>query len=373
MSWLSDLAAALEARRIPRRERRRILLELEDHLECAPGCESRMGDPRELASRFADELATSEARSSAFQAFGALAVTAVALVASQLALGAGGSYPGFDHGLSLALLFPALLGMVVAPQAALVAGTLAAVRALRRRGRRRLPAAEIALIRRRSRVALGAGLATMGGLELYVADFSQRLPGWWLGMTAALGVVGTAALLTAWRRLARTAAVVGGTPGPAGDLLEDLPLPGADWLRRAPWRIGAVASLLAGLAITAVTGHAEHSLLEGLQRGMLEGIAAAVGFTLLGRTIGARPAPLPATTRAPRPTATPRGPHTSAPPPWADALLVGDADRSRAELVLRQGYADGRLTLAELTERVIAVHRARTAGELRALLADLPG
>ena len=39
-----------------------------------------------------------------------------------------------------------------------------------------LPAGEIALIHRRARVALAAGFATMAGLELYVVDFSQRLP-----------------------------------------------------------------------------------------------------------------------------------------------------------------------------------------------------
>ena len=54
MSWLDTLAGELRARRVPRRERARILLELRDHIECEPGCEERLGDPRELAITFAD-------------------------------------------------------------------------------------------------------------------------------------------------------------------------------------------------------------------------------------------------------------------------------------------------------------------------------
>ncbi len=142
MSWAQQLADELTACGVLGRERRRIVLELQDHIACEPGCQERLGDPHELAARFADELATDGARRGAFAAFGALVLAALALIVSQLAIGHAGGYPGFDHGHSLALFLPAALGMFIAPQAALVAGTLAALRALRRLRRAVLPAAE---------------------------------------------------------------------------------------------------------------------------------------------------------------------------------------------------------------------------------------
>jgi hypothetical protein len=82
---------------------------------------------------FADELAASAARGSSFVTFAALAVAAVVMIVSQLTLGRLSHYPGYSNGLSMLLFLPAILGMLVAPQIALVAGTLAAWRALRRR------------------------------------------------------------------------------------------------------------------------------------------------------------------------------------------------------------------------------------------------
>jgi DUF1707 SHOCT-like domain len=40
--------------------------------------------------------------------------------------------------------------------------------------------------------------------------------------------------------------------------------------------------------------------------------------------------------------------------------------------VLRQAYAEGRLDGAELDERTDAALRAKTVGELRGLIADIP-
>jgi uncharacterized protein DUF4190/uncharacterized protein DUF1707 len=54
------------------------------------------------------------------------------------------------------------------------------------------------------------------------------------------------------------------------------------------------------------------------------------------------------------------------------APLAGTADRERALDVLKAGFAEGRLTLTELDERVALVRAARTYGELASLLADLP-
>ncbi len=286
MSWLDHLADELTARGVPRGEQRRIVLELRDHIESEPGCEARLGDPRQLALEFADELATDRARRSAFDGFGALAVAAVALLVSQLALSPAGGYPGFNRGLSLGLFVPAALGMFVAPQVALVSGTLAVLRALRRRRARTLPAAELALIRRRARIGLNGGIATVIGLELYVVDFSSVLPGWWLALVGGLAGIGGVALAGASRRLAVAGAIVTATSGSAGDVFDDLPAIGWSWLRRRPWRLGAIASLGVGVGLTLVGWHAERSLIEGIERGAFEGLAAAAGFGLLGRAIG---------------------------------------------------------------------------------------
>ena len=198
--------------------------------------------------------------------FGALAIAAVALLVSQLAIQAAGGYPGFNHGLSLALFIPAALGMFVAPQVALVAGILAALRAVRRRKLRILPAAELALIRRRAWVALGAGIATAVGPELYVVDFSSVLPGWRLSLVASLSAVAGVALLAASTTVAGAGAVATATPGGAGDVFDDLPVIRRQWLRSNPWRLGVVASLSVALAMTLVAWHAERSLIEGIER-----------------------------------------------------------------------------------------------------------
>lgn len=59
---------------------------------------------------------------------------------------------------------------------------------------------------------------------------------------------------------------------------------------------------------------------------------------------------------------------------WAvdDRIRISDADRDRAAARLRDHFAEGRLTREELDERVIATLTARTAGELRRVMADLP-
>jgi hypothetical protein len=288
MTWLDRLAAELSARGLTGASRRRILVELRDHIECEPGCEERLGDPRELAAGFADELATARARRSAFHVFAALSVAAVALVGSQVALASLG-YPGFKNGLTVVLFIPALIGLFVAPQVALVAGTLAALRAVRRRRETTLPAAELALIRRRARVALGAGYGVVGGLGLYMINFGQVLPVWWLALVGGLSALAAGALFAAATSLARAGSVISAAGGGAGDVFDDLPLIGVRWLRVRPWLLGSAASVAAGIVFTVFEAHAEHSWIEGIQRGAFEGLAAGVGFALLGRAIGVRP------------------------------------------------------------------------------------
>jgi len=261
MSWLLALDGELRLRGMRGRDRARIVLELADHIECDPGSEERLGDPAKLAAIFVDELVTAKSRRAAFDVFTALAATALVLAVSQAGLGQFG-YPGFNGPLGRVLVWPALFCVVLAPQVALVCGTLGALRAFRCRGATVLPAAEVGLITCRARLGLAAGAAVTFGVALSLAEAWQRLPAAWLGLAGGLGAVAVAALVS-WR-----------------------------WLRVKPWRLGVLTSLLAAVLMTALEARVEHSLAEGLQRGLIEGLAAGLGFALLGRAIGAH-APRP--------------------------------------------------------------------------------
>lgn len=54
-------------------------------------------------------------------------------------------------------------------------------------------------------------------------------------------------------------------------------------------------------------------------------------------------------------------------------LRASDVDRERVADVLRAAAADGRLTLAELQERLDTLYAAKTYGELEPVVDDLPG
>lgn len=56
----------------------------------------------------------------------------------------------------------------------------------------------------------------------------------------------------------------------------------------------------------------------------------------------------------------------------ASGLRIGDAERDSAIQLLTRHFADGRLTQLEHGERTSLALRAKTAGELDALFADLP-
>ena len=55
-----------------------------------------------------------------------------------------------------------------------------------------------------------------------------------------------------------------------------------------------------------------------------------------------------------------------------DDLRASHADRDQTVSLLQQHYQAGRLTVTELEERTGKALAARTLGDLRALLADLP-
>jgi hypothetical protein len=56
-----------------------------------------------------------------------------------------------------------------------------------------------------------------------------------------------------------------------------------------------------------------------------------------------------------------------------DSIRVSDADRDRVTGELRDHFAAGRITPSELDERLSATLNAKTFGDLRRIMADLPG
>ena len=55
-----------------------------------------------------------------------------------------------------------------------------------------------------------------------------------------------------------------------------------------------------------------------------------------------------------------------------ERIRASDADRERVTARLRDHYAEGRLTSEELDERTSAALNAKTFGDLRRVMADLP-
>ncbi len=55
-----------------------------------------------------------------------------------------------------------------------------------------------------------------------------------------------------------------------------------------------------------------------------------------------------------------------------DRMRISDADREDVTARLREHFAEGRLTSDELDERITATLSAKTFGDLRSVMADLP-
>ncbi|WP_280718657.1 DUF1707 domain-containing protein [Kitasatospora sp. MAP5-34] len=74
----------------------------------------------------------------------------------------------------------------------------------------------------------------------------------------------------------------------------------------------------------------------------------------------------------PRPEPQDRRPALDTAPVAEAELRASDADRERIAELLRDAYAEGRLTMEEHSERIEAAYQARTLGELAPLTRDLP-
>ena len=273
-AFLERLDHELANRGVRRTLRQRIALEYADHLACDPESEPQLGDPRELAGEFAAELAADDARRVARDAFMALALTALALVAGQLTIAGAGGYPGYNNGFSTALAIPTILTILIAPQIALVAGSLAALRAFRTRHSRRLPDAEVVLIRRRSAIAVGAGLATCAAMVLFATDHTRQMAGWWVALQVGLAAAAAWALAMVAVRARQSRHTVGAVPGTSGGIVDDVPT--LALVAAHPRGACATAAVSAGVASTVLGGVAERSLVEGLERGTFEAIVVGV-------------------------------------------------------------------------------------------------
>lgn len=286
-AYLRDLNDQLRRRGVPRRARRRILTEAADHLQSDAHAVSRFGEAAFIAQRFSDEMGWRAARRSALEVFAALAVAGVLLAALGVAWSADGSLQAIAFGLGspAPVLVAALLA--VAPQVSFAAGTLAVLRVWRRSGSATLPATEVRIVRRRTAVALLAGLATMAALASYALLFAEHLPPW-SARAAVGGALGAALLLLAcgvpmiraWRY---QVAVDGG----AGDVFVDIGARFAQPMGRSPWVFAALVSSLAGLIVFGA-GLVAADGFDGALRGLAEGTACLTGFAVFSRYLGMR-------------------------------------------------------------------------------------
>jgi len=174
----------------------------------------------------------------------------------------------------------ALSVMIVAPQVAFVAGGLALLRALRLRSRV-LPTRELVILKRRTGVALAFGFVTMGALALYAHEFRPTLASWWVMLTYASTLAASSLLLAAAVPTVRAARLRPEMAGGACDVFDDL------GFRLEPWRFACLVALGVGFAVW-LAGIAQGDPIDGLLRGVFEGLACLGGFAVLGRYLGLR-------------------------------------------------------------------------------------
>ena len=280
--YLRELEAELGAVGIRGSRRRRILAETEDHLH-----ESRdpvlFGDPKLIAARFADELATSGARRAADFAFVALGPAGLAYA---LLIGLNRPGPDITSAKTLWLGLTSAAVLALAPQISLAAGLLAIALAWRLRTTTAAPAAAIRLLHRRAAVALGAGAATFAGAAVYAVEYTPAVPSWWTNFAFAATGTALVPIVFAAVTLRRTARLKAQALGPAGDVFDDL-APLVDRiplrLRGHPWRF---CVLVAGaIAAAALVGG---GLDEGPRNAVAEFVAVCGGFAVFGRFLGLR-------------------------------------------------------------------------------------
>lgn len=295
--FLAEVASRLDEVGVRGAAARRVLAEVQDHLEeAAPDGDpaSRFGDAGEFAHAVAAELATVGTRRATFTTFGALALVGMGFVASFALVDAAGGWPDVFAGRVDAVGPLAGLAMFLGPQVSFVCGCLALVAALRLRRPAVVGGEELRLLRRRSAVALAAAAASLAALALYALNFQGQLAAWWTWATIVGGIALGVPLGVAAVGLARSARPAAASGGPAGDVFVDLapvfrlPLVRSLELPRHSWGLALVCA--AGVAMVGFVGgwYVEGDPGSGLVLGVLEGAALLACFAALGRQLGLR-------------------------------------------------------------------------------------
>jgi MFS family permease len=278
MTYLDRLGRELSAVGIHGRLRDRILAEAADHL--AEGEVERFGEPAALAREFADELATSRSRRATLAALAALAGAAAVFAAAWLLTVAAGGWGDIFSAEWAPFGVAAAIGMLVCPQVSFAAGLLAALRVARRRHERRLPAAEVDLLLRRTRVALAFGALTLASVVLYAFEFRAGFASWYVLTVAPAAAALTLPLAGAALLTRHAAAVKSSVPGDAGDVFDDLPLE----LPRSPWLLLAATAGAAAFAALVAGGVTN----EGPRNAVAEIVLVVAGFLAFGKRLGLR-------------------------------------------------------------------------------------
>jgi hypothetical protein len=299
--YLDSLSAELH---VPRRERMRIVAEVRDHLEesVAAGrseleAVEAFGEPRELAARFHEELASASARRAGWR-------TALLMVALFVGLAASTLGPAND--------FPFGVVVFIGAQLAFVAGGLGVARWLRYR--HGVPPARLADLYRANGLAVAcAGVVALAELMDAAINLSLALA---VGSAVVL-VAAAAAGLSVARSIARARVVEAGDAPTDDDALDDLLalrslappavgrladralelVPSWRWLdlRWHPWRFCLLVAAVCGVALAAQHGVAEggatvawRPLAAGLAIASIEAAAVISCFAVFGRFLGIR-------------------------------------------------------------------------------------
>jgi hypothetical protein len=274
--YLGELGRELTQVGVRGRRRARILAETADHL--AEGDEAEFGDPRELAQLFADELATQASTRTAYVAFAALGLAGAGFAAGWRILILNGT-ADITSATFLPVGLVAAFALIACPQISFAAGLLSVLRARRLRRMRAAPAAELALLTRRTNTALAFGAASMLAFAVYGLDYHAAFSQSQVLASAIGGVLLTVPLAAVAIESHRAAAVRSGGGGDAGDMFDDLPFR----LPRRPWLVcfalaGALAVILLGAA----------GIDEGPRNAVAESVLVIGSFAALGRRLGLR-------------------------------------------------------------------------------------
>ena len=276
-SSLDDFTRELGAVGIRGQLRRRILVELIDHLECDPGAD--LGDPALIAAQFADAVGTQRTRRAVGASFGALAVAGLVFAVAVLARFFGSRHSAQADGIRM----PLILLAAIAAQVAFVSGGLALVRWFWHRRDAVLPRAEATVIVRRAGVGVGAALVAIGALAALALGYHRHVNGW--PEAVVIAAAAAAGCLIASLPVVGAAAQVRPTAeGAPGDLFADIGMFVPPPLRR-PWRFARVVAGALALALVA-QGLVASDPFDGMLTAVAEAGSCLAGFAALGPFLG---------------------------------------------------------------------------------------